>query len=960
MKDWVVFSDLHVSEKSVDTCIDVLKKVHSEAVERGARIAFLGDFWERRGVLPVGALNRVLEEIKGWTCQSVWIAGNHDQVDLGGKTHGLDVIGAANRYAKIISEPTELNGALWIPYRRTKQEVLDAWEGRTKRAKIILCHIDVVGAWMNDAIQSGVGILPDELPQDIDILTGHYHKPHSVKDTRVTYIGSPWEVSAHEADQNKRLMVYSGKWEKIEDIPIDIGPKHWVGRRGSSGLKEAEAGDRVVLRGTAELLDSLQDQIQEAEGRGVAVTIYAEAEKRPEARIAGAADLPSVQLAKEYASIHGFDSDRLVELVTKHQGEVAEKLSAAVTIDEVVLNNFGPFFGEHKISWGKRGVTFVDGAVENGSSNGSGKTTLIYAPVWALTGETDPRPLGSSRKGLTKEMISDGQKSSSVVVTGSVSGRPFKISREVKKANTSLQFLLDGVNMTQQDTKMTQSVINDHLRTDLLIPAGWQSQHTEQSVLEMTDTAAKSRLGALVDLSVWRDCHAEAAMLRKDAEQSQLRLSGSVEAKLYELNKAEASISQVGVDEWEKGRQKSLLAAKEKIQKLQERRKELAVPYDIGELKKKLKIESMHTAELAEAIGDEALAKSQVDKLLAEQFQCKTDGTKARQDLNLKKESAEAGVCHACGQKTEPEGAQEAIIQATQKLSDAADRWRKVSSDIEQARQKAASAEIKLMKARESDRERRDFVQKMQEQLSESREIETQIALVDGEIVAEKKVLRSIEDQENPIVAIQKREAARAKELAADIAEEKSKLAQLKVDIAQLKVCEAACGNQGIPAYIIETTLDSLCERMSSYLDVLSDGRLMVSLSATSTLKSGKMAEKISRTIKVKKGSEYVERDIRSLSGGQRRRCALASHLAYVELAAERSGVSISSMVMDEVTQHLDPEGRRAVLDAARGLGRETVWVISHDSDLADLASSVVMIKQKAGSSKIIDGGIDV
>lgn len=39
---WVMFSDLHVSTRSLDTCIEVLRQIRHEAVARNAGILFLG------------------------------------------------------------------------------------------------------------------------------------------------------------------------------------------------------------------------------------------------------------------------------------------------------------------------------------------------------------------------------------------------------------------------------------------------------------------------------------------------------------------------------------------------------------------------------------------------------------------------------------------------------------------------------------------------------------------------------------------------------------------------------------------------------------------------------------------------------------------------------------------------------------------------------------------------------
>ena len=38
VREWVVFSDLHLSERSVDTCLAVLRKVHATALERDSHL----------------------------------------------------------------------------------------------------------------------------------------------------------------------------------------------------------------------------------------------------------------------------------------------------------------------------------------------------------------------------------------------------------------------------------------------------------------------------------------------------------------------------------------------------------------------------------------------------------------------------------------------------------------------------------------------------------------------------------------------------------------------------------------------------------------------------------------------------------------------------------------------------------------------------------------------------------
>lgn len=147
VKDWILFSDLHVKSASIDVCEQVLREVHTAAVQRQAGIIFLGDFWHVRGALNVDLLNRILICLSAWTQPVVMIPGNHDQVTLGGTIHALEPL----RYAfsssdqiLMISEPTVCMGALWIPYRRDHallRRILYAGS-QDPSVGIIFCHTD--------------------------------------------------------------------------------------------------------------------------------------------------------------------------------------------------------------------------------------------------------------------------------------------------------------------------------------------------------------------------------------------------------------------------------------------------------------------------------------------------------------------------------------------------------------------------------------------------------------------------------------------------------------------------------------------------------------------------------------------------------------------------------------------------------------------------------------------------
>ena len=101
--EWVVFSDLHVTSSSLGTCLEVLQKVHATAVERGAGVLFLGDFWHLRGSLRVDILNSVMAELAKWTVPVVMVPGNHDQVLRGTGGRSAWLANAADLYWQRVS-----------------------------------------------------------------------------------------------------------------------------------------------------------------------------------------------------------------------------------------------------------------------------------------------------------------------------------------------------------------------------------------------------------------------------------------------------------------------------------------------------------------------------------------------------------------------------------------------------------------------------------------------------------------------------------------------------------------------------------------------------------------------------------------------------------------------------------------------------------------------------------------
>jgi DNA repair exonuclease SbcCD nuclease subunit len=270
---WVVFTDLHCATSTLETCLEVLQKVHKEAVDRDAGILFLGDWWHVRGSLRVDLVNSVLSQLSTWTQPMIMIPGNHDQTSWHtNEHHALRIFQNAYRIKNttvsgvlVLSYPTIFMNALFIPYVRSPSILESILSTVSKDVPNVFCHCDITGSSMNDNIVSKGGISPLAFAGR-NTYTGHFHKPHTISD-RIVYLGSPYEVSLAEAEQDKAIVVLDrSHWSIKERISMNkIGKKHYK----PTSIADIErvlgilkAGDRVVYTQPRNQIQSERDTVE--------------------------------------------------------------------------------------------------------------------------------------------------------------------------------------------------------------------------------------------------------------------------------------------------------------------------------------------------------------------------------------------------------------------------------------------------------------------------------------------------------------------------------------------------------------------------------------------------------------------------------------------------------------------------------------------------------------------------
>jgi DNA repair exonuclease SbcCD ATPase subunit len=222
------------------------------------------------------------------------------------------------------------------------------------------------------------------------------------------------------------------------------------------------------------------------------------------------------------------------------------------------------------------------------------------------------------------------------------------------------------------------------------------------------------------------------------------------------------------------------------------------------------------------------------------------------------------------------------------------------------------------------------------------------------------------------------------------LAERVSSLGEAKELLGIAQAADKAFSTKGIQSYLFESALGDLSARVGQYMDALTGGALTLELrpagaglddesdagddetddetedsktkkkkNAKSTM-SATAAERIERVIHARRpDGSLISRTLRQLSGGERRRAALALALAYADLASERCAVACDTLVLDEVLQHLDAEGIARVTSLLRALPKRTVLLTSQaDSATAHLFDVVdKVVKGTHGSGVVVAAG---
>lgn len=272
----IIFSDLHLEPKSAEPALEVLRRIPAVCKVRGDNhVAMLGDFWMVRHTLPVKLLIEAREIMASWFEQGVSrfdvLVGNHDQIDLDGR-NALEVFDGLGDGTFVHTEPGWTAAGFWLPYRHTHDEiraVLTAAAAQidATHPPVLFAHIGLLGAWMNNTKRDDFGFPASEIVAlgFKRVLCGHYHR-HNTVQKGVLYVGSPYQVSYAEADQEKGTLAWDGT--RTEFLPWEIGPRHFkvtfdADHPAAIEMPRCKPGDKLWVVVKGQMAGAAQQAVQE-------------------------------------------------------------------------------------------------------------------------------------------------------------------------------------------------------------------------------------------------------------------------------------------------------------------------------------------------------------------------------------------------------------------------------------------------------------------------------------------------------------------------------------------------------------------------------------------------------------------------------------------------------------------------------------------------------------------------
>jgi DNA repair exonuclease SbcCD nuclease subunit len=218
---YLLIGDMHVKKDNIEESGRLIGFIASVCQEKHLVPIFMGDQYDKHGIIHVEVLDFWTNAFKWMTMQGIVqihaLRGNHD---LSGDSKFSPMI--AHCQVNDIKDLFVFGNIAAVPFFRDNNTFINkAKEAFNKGVQILLCHQEFNGARFENGFYAPNGINIDDLPK-MRYISGHIHKKQLLGDS-VFYIGSSRQLTVSDIGEPKTLTILDEKGNiQFIDIPNEI------------------------------------------------------------------------------------------------------------------------------------------------------------------------------------------------------------------------------------------------------------------------------------------------------------------------------------------------------------------------------------------------------------------------------------------------------------------------------------------------------------------------------------------------------------------------------------------------------------------------------------------------------------------------------------------------------------------------------------------------------------------
>lgn len=582
------------------------------------------------------------------------------------------------------------------------------------------------------------------------------------------------------------------------------------------------------------------------------------------------------------------------------------------------------------------GLTLLTGGAkgntDNSDSNGFGKSSLVYALIYALYGQL---PDGSKGDDVIKNDVGKNCYAQVIFEHG---GHNYKISRYRKDSKHHNKVLVsrDKKDITLSTNKETDQLIIDTLGFgfDTLLNSLVFSPERLNSFINATDKNRKQILEELTNTNVYKQAQ---QLVKIDAKDNAEKLSEEEKdherlITLKEGQEASKRAYMQNKDYWDKqmktnqdklAQYKDLTPVnnQDKLNKLDAIRTQLRnnqAPINNQEIRKlDQEINGFQTS-LSQGQAQAEVIKNNLAKNLA-----------TYKNIQTGKQT----TCELCGSVLQDRHKQLELTNLGKKIKQDMENYKNFMHDIDTAK-RAIEATTKERNRIQADQDRiyeqNKIIQVKLDEVNETyHKLQVEQQNYDDQLRQKAYIEQTIKSlKANPIEEPKNLVNANYDQ---DLASSEKRIQVYQQQAKDLKKLDKIYSDKGVKATALSLVIPYLNQKLSKYLEELTQGRMNAYLSSTSKTKTGKVQEQISLNVE----SEVMGDEYQELSSGEKQRVGIALNLAFMNYLADQIG-GVNLCFFDEIFDHLDQSAIDSVVDILKGLKDEisNVIVISHNNDL--------------------------